>query len=185
MRAPPPQRLFIAFLATMAALVLCAWLLMLTHHPWLLPSFGGSCVILFGMPRGAMAQPRSLIGGHILSTIIGLMFHEAMHAFGGPIEFWGAAAVSTALALMLVTRTVHSPAGANPLVVFAEDAGWGFLVSPLLPGLAVLVVAAAIGNNLPRPWGAGSWPRRRTAATAVALGRGGVRTSAAGGGPSR
>ena len=78
------------------------------------------------------------------------------------MEFWAAASVGAALAAMAATRTIHSPAGANPIVVFAEAADWRFLVAPLLPGLAVLFLIAWLANNLPRPWGAGPWPRFAT-----------------------
>ena len=155
----PPQRLLVGFAGTTAALLACVGLLHLTTHPWLLPSLGGSCVILFGMPRGPMAQPRSFLGGHLLASAVGLVFHAGYVAFGGPIEAWAAAAVGAALAGMAATRSIHSPAGANPIVVFAEGADWTFLVTPLLPGLAVLFAFAFVLNNLPRPWGAGPWPR--------------------------
>jgi len=150
-----------------ASLIGCVGLLHMTSHPWLLPSLGGSCVILFGMPRGLMAQPRSFIGGHLLATATGIVFRAGFDAFGGSIELWAAAAVGAALALMMATRTIHSPAGANPIVVFAEHAGPEFLLAPLLPGLMVLFAVAMLANNLPRPWGAGPWPRflRRPAPT--------------------
>jgi CBS-domain-containing membrane protein len=162
-RHPPPQRLLAGFLGTTLAPLGCVALLRLTEHPWLLPSLGGSCVILFGMTRGVMAQPRSFLGGHLLATLVGLVFRAGYVAFGGPIEFWAAAAVGAALTAMAATRTIHSPAGANPLVVFAEQAGPGFLFAPLLPGLAVLFGVAFLVNNLARPWGAGPWPRFREA----------------------
>ncbi|MFC7475737.1 HPP family protein [Dankookia sp. GCM10030260] len=162
-RRPPPQRLLAGFLGTTCALLGCVALLRLTEHPWLLPSLGGSCVILFGMARGVMAQPRSFLGGHVLATLVGLACRFGYVTFGGPIELWGAAAVGAALTVMAATRTIHSPAGANPIVVFAEQAGPGFLLAPLLPGLAVLFAAAYLVNNLPRPWGAGPWPRFREA----------------------
>lgn len=155
----PPQRLLVGFLGTVAALIGCVALLHMTDHPWWLPSMGGSCVILFGMPRGPMAQPRSFLGGHLLSTLVGLAFHAGYLALGGPMELWAAAAVGAALAVMQATRTIHSPAGANPIVVFAEQAHVGFLAAPLLPGLAVLFLVAFLANNLPRPWGVGPWPR--------------------------
>jgi CBS-domain-containing membrane protein len=161
-RRPAPQRLLAGFLGTTFALLGCIGLLRLTEHPWLLPSLGGSCVILFGMARGVMAQPRSFLGGHVLATLVGLAFRFGYLTFGGPIEVWGAAAVGAALTAMAATRTIHSPAGANPIVVFAEQAGPGFLVAPLLPGLAVLFAVAFLVNNLPRPWGAGPWPRFRS-----------------------
>ncbi len=153
------HRMLLGAAGTLAALALTWALLHFTRHPWLLPSFGGSCVILFGMPRGAMAQPRSLVGGHVLATLVGLVCRGAWHLLGGPQDLWACAAVGAALALMMATRTIHSPAGANPLVVFAEDAGWDFLLVPLLPGLALLFLTALAANNLPRPWGAGPWPR--------------------------
>ena len=162
-RAPrtPWQRLAVAFAAVAAALLLAHAALRWTWHPWLLASFGGSCVILLGMPRGIMAQPRSFFGGHLLSTAVGLLMHDAARWLGGPVENWAAAAVGAALVAMMLTRTIHSPAGANPIVVFAEDAPWSFLLAPLLVGLCILFAVAMAANNLPRPWGAGPWPRFR------------------------
>ena len=98
-----------------------------------------------------MAQPRSFLGGHLLATLVGLGFRLGHVGLGGPVELWAAAAVGAALAAMAATRTIHSPAGANPLVVFAEQAGPGFLVAPLLPGLGVLFAVAFLVNNLARP----------------------------------
>ena len=155
----PPQRSLVHLAGPATALLLAHAALSFTEHPWLLPSLGGSCVILFGMARGIMAQPRSFIGGHLIATVAGIAFRMGHSAFGGPIALWIAFAVGAALALMALTRTIHSPAGANPVVVFAEDAGWSFLIAPLLPGLAVLFLVAFAFNNLPRPWGAGPWPR--------------------------
>lgn len=159
MKPPRPSRILVQIAGTTAALLLANAALSFTDHPWLLPSFGGSCVILFGMARGVMAQPRSFVGGHILSTVTGILFQSGYRTFGGPVELWLAVAVGAALAVMAVTRTIHSPAGANPVVVFVEGASWGFLAAPLLPGLAVLFLVAFVANNLPRPWGQGPWPR--------------------------
>ncbi|MDN3563755.1 HPP family protein [Paeniroseomonas aquatica] len=158
MRTRPP-RLLVGFAGTTLALLGAAAILRVTDHPWLLPSLGGSCVILLGMPRGVMAQPRSFLGGHLLATMVGLAFRLGCQGLGGPVELWAAASVGAALALMAATRTIHSPAGANPIVVFAEAADWKFLLAPLLPGLAVLFLIAWVANNLPSPWGAGPWPR--------------------------
>jgi CBS-domain-containing membrane protein len=111
------------------------------------------------MSRGIMAQPRSFVGGHVLATLVGLGMRGLSLWLGGPREVWAAAAVAVALSVMALTRTIHSPAGANPLVVFAEGADWHFLLSPLLPGLALLFGVAAVANNLPGPWGVPPWPR--------------------------
>jgi CBS-domain-containing membrane protein len=149
----------VAFAGATVALLLCLALLLQTGHPWLLPSFGGSCVILFGMPRGAMAQPRSFVGGHVVATLVGLVALTAWRRLGGAPEIWASAAVGGALAAMMATRTIHSPAGANPLVVFAEQADWSFLLAPVVPGLVVLFGMALLANNLRAPWGVAPWPR--------------------------
>lgn len=124
-----------------------------TEHPWLLASFGGSCVILFGMPESEMAQPRSLIGGHVISSVTGLAF---LH-LGGSAPGMAVAAVATALVLMMATRTIHSPAGANPLVIFAEGARWTFLATPLAIGLVIMFAVAWACNNVNR--NGSSYPR--------------------------
>jgi len=136
-----------------AAVALSATLLLLdmTDHSWLLASLGGSCVILFGMPANDMAQPRSFIGGHVIATLTGLAFLRlGLAQFGGSATAWIVAAVATALVLMMLTRTIHSPAGANPIIVFAEHADWGFLLAPLAIGLAALFVTALVINNAQR-----------------------------------
>ena len=135
----------------MVALGGATLLVNLTEHYWLLASLGGSCVILFGMPDTEMAQPRSFLGGHLIATVTGLVFLRfGLMQFGGPAELWAMASVATALVLMMLTRTIHSPAGANPLVVFAEHAHWTFLFSPLLLGLGALFTVALVVNNRPK-----------------------------------
>jgi CBS-domain-containing membrane protein len=140
-----------AWLSVLFALGIAAFLVHHTDHPWLLASLGGSCVILFGMPGSDMAQPRSLIGGHVISSLTGLIFFKyGFGTFDLPPQFWMIAAVATALVLMMATRTIHSPAGANPIVVFLEGAGWSFLFSPLLLGLAVLLAVSLVMNRRAR-----------------------------------
>jgi CBS-domain-containing membrane protein len=148
-----------AWIGVVVALGATMLLLHFTAHSWLLASLGGSCVILFGMPDNEMAQPRSFLGGHAMAATVGLIFLRfGMMRFGGPSELWAMAAVATALVLMMLTRTIHSPAGANPIVVFAEHAGWSFLVSPLILGLTALFITALLINNrstprrYPRTW---------------------------------
>jgi CBS-domain-containing membrane protein len=112
------------------------------------------------MPRGAMAQPRSFVGGHLLATLVGLVALTAWRRLGGAPEIWAAAAVGGSLAVMMATRTIHSPAGANPLMVFAEQADWSFLLARVVPGLVVVFCVALLANNLRAPWGVPRWPRR-------------------------
>jgi CBS-domain-containing membrane protein len=68
----------------------------------------------------------------------------------GPTWWAVALAVGTAIALMMITRTVHPPAGSNPVIVFLSQPGWSFLVFPTLIGAIVLVLVALIYNNATR-----------------------------------
>jgi CBS-domain-containing membrane protein len=142
-----------AWAASAATLGTALALLRLSDAPLLLFTLGGSCVILFGMPDSAMAQPRSLVGGHAISTATGLVFS---HMFGGGL-FVMSLAVATALALMMLTDTVHSPAGGNPLVVIAAQSGWSFMIDPLGVGVAILLIGAIIYH---RSWLGLQYPRK-------------------------
>ena len=111
-----------------------------------LGSFGASCVLVFGYPDVPFSQPRNVIAGHFLSSLVGLAFLTAF----GP-HWWSVAmAVGTAIALMMVTRTVHPPAGSNPVIVFLGLPGWGFLLFPTLVGALVVVAVALVYNNATR-----------------------------------
>jgi CBS-domain-containing membrane protein len=112
----------------------------------LLGSFGASCVLIFGFPEAPFSQPRSVLAGHLLSSLIGLIF---LHLCGP--HWWALAlAVGTAIAVMMLTRTVHPPAGSNPVIIFLTLPGWDFLLYPTLLGALVLVAVALIFNNAVR-----------------------------------
>jgi CBS-domain-containing membrane protein len=113
----------------------------------ILGSFGASCVLIFGFPDVPFSQPRNVVFGHVLSSAIGLAFLQLC----GPSWWSLALAVGTAIALMMATRTVHPPAGSNPVIVFLAHPGWSFLVFPTLAGALILVAVALLYNNATRP----------------------------------
>ena len=122
-------------------------------QPFVLGSFGASCVLLFGFPAGPFSQPRNLVGGHLLTTTVGLVF---LTLFGpGWLAMAGAAAV--AVTLMVLTRTVHPPAGSNPVIIFLGHAGWSFLLMPTAIGAAALLMIVWLFWRAKKP---GSWPLR-------------------------
>ncbi|MCG7601576.1 HPP family protein [Halomonas sp. McH1-25] len=107
--------------------------------------FGATCVLLFAAPAAPLAQPRNVIGGHLISALVGMVI---LHLFGTGL--WQmAVGVGVAIALMQLLRAVHPPAGANPLVVLTagvED--WSFLITPVLVGSVILVLIALFINNV-------------------------------------
>jgi CBS-domain-containing membrane protein len=112
----------------------------------ILGSFGASCLLLFGFPDVPFAQPRNVIGGHFLSSFIGLTF---LYIFG-PHWWTVALATGTAIALMIYTRTAHPPAGANPVIVYLSQPDWSFLFFPTLFGAVILTAISLVYNNATR-----------------------------------
>jgi CBS-domain-containing membrane protein len=149
--APGLRKVALAWLGgvlTIAILVgLGDWL----HVSLILASFGASCVLVFGFPEAPFSQPRNVVAGHFLSALVGLLFLEWLGPQGGAL----ALAVGTAIAVMMLTRTVHPPAGSNPVIVFLLQPGWDFLWFPTLSGAVLLVAVALIYNNLRRE---PAWP---------------------------
>lgn len=86
--------------------------------PLFLASLGGSAVFLFGLTRAPAAQPRALFGGHLGGAFIGVVCYQL---FGDAVWVYVLAVVLT-LVFMLVTKTVHPPAGANPLIMLHAHA---------------------------------------------------------------
>lgn len=143
-KALPPRpslsSIALAWLGSSLAIASIAVLSQLSGQPWILGSFGASCVLLFGFPDAVFSQPRNLIVGHVLCSLIGLGFLK----FVGP-DWWSMTlAGGTALATMLVTRTVPPPAGSNPVIIFLTRPDWSFLLFPTLVGVIFLLFLARL-----------------------------------------
>jgi CBS-domain-containing membrane protein len=110
--------------------------------PLLIAPFGASCVLVFGAPASPLAQPRHVIGGHLLAALIGLLVAWTLGY--GPLGT--AAGVGLAIAAMMLTDTLHPPAGANPIVVSLIHADWSFLATPVLAG-AIVIVAMGVAYH--------------------------------------
>lgn len=147
---PTPKTLILAWLCCAGVLALALEFMQIEHIPWLLASLGGSCVIVFGMPGTKMAQPRSLLGGHVIGSLVGL----AAGGLLGDGVLAMAIATATALMLMMVTDSIHSPAGADPMIVMSSHAGASFLLAPLGVGVGIVFIAAVIYHRvlLGRPY---------------------------------
>lgn len=151
-RAPLPARLparqiALAALGGAIAIGFVGVLAEATRQPLLLGSLGASCVFLFGLPESPFAQPRNVIAGHVISALAGLVFLKAF----GPHTWALGLALGTAVAVMFATRTVHAPAGSNPVIVFLAQPDWSFLVAPTLLGAVGVVLVAVVFHRVVRP----------------------------------
>lgn len=112
--------------------------------PFLLASLGGSTIFLFGLTRAPAAQPRALFGGHLGGALIGIACYQA---FGDALWTYALAQTLT-LSYMLLTKTVHPPAGANPIIMVYAHAGWSALWQPVLIGVLALAAVAVVWSRL-------------------------------------
>ena len=142
-------------LAGTLAIGLLGWLGSASGLPLLIAPFGASCVLLFAVPDSPLAQPRNLIGGHLVAATVGL----AVSIMLGPGIWHAGLAVGIAIAAMELSGTVHPPAGADPLVIMlGGTTKLSFLVAPILSGVAILlIVALLLGRLEGRRWPARWW----------------------------
>lgn len=106
--------------------------------------FATSIVLVLGSPEAGPAQPRALIGGHVVSTLTGLLVVKMF----GPAVWAAALAVGLAMIAMHLTGTFHPPAGIDPLVVVSNNMSWSFLFAPVSLGALLLALFAYAWHNL-------------------------------------
>jgi CBS-domain-containing membrane protein len=106
--------------------------------------FATSIVTVLGSHKAGPAQPRALVGGHLVSTLVGLLVVKLC----GPAPWAAAVAVGLAMVAMHLTGTFHPPAGIDPLVVVVNNMSWSFLIVPVGIGALLLATFAFAWHNL-------------------------------------
>lgn len=143
-----------SFLSGTLGILAIYWVTDLVNHPLLIGSFGASVVLLFGANESPLAQPRNLIGGHVLSAVVAVV----VVALLGTSPWSTALAVGLAVLVMNLTHTTHPPGGATALIGVQASAGPDFILVPVLAGALILLVTALFTNNVvyhrkyPRHW---------------------------------
>lgn len=112
--------------------------------PLLIGSFGASAVLLFGANDSPLAQPRNLVGGHLISAAAAVVIVALL----GSSPFTIALGVGVAIFLMHVTNTTHPPGGATALIGVQGHAGIAFILVPVLAGTIILLIVALFTNNV-------------------------------------
>lgn len=132
------------------------WLAEMGHFPIALVPFATSVVNVIALPEAVPGQPRALIGGHLISAFMGL---SVLSIFGSS-ALAAAFAVGLAIVAMHFTRTMHPPAGINPLIIVTSSLPWSFLLMPVLAGVILLTVLAYIWHGIENHFvdHEGKWP---------------------------
>ncbi|MFV8322940.1 HPP family protein [Flavobacterium sp. LB3P21] len=145
---------FWAFLGSFIGIGLIAYLQSQTlpHSDvvYLIGSFGASSVLVYGVIQSPLAQPRNLIGGHLISAIIGVTVYKFV-----PDIVWLTAplAVSLSIVFMQMTKTLHPPGGATALIAVTgsneiKNLGYWYVFSPVFTGVLILLAVALVINNM-------------------------------------
>jgi CBS domain-containing membrane protein len=116
---------------------------------FLIGSFGASSVLIYGIINSPLAQPRNLIGGHVICALVGVTIHKLL-----PGQLWLSAAISVSLSIVLmqITKTLHPPGGATALIANIgspkiQALGYMYVLTPVLSGVLILLLVAIIFNN--------------------------------------
>jgi CBS domain-containing membrane protein len=139
-----------AFVGIGLIALLQSHLLTKIENIFLIGSFGASSVLVFGSIQSPLAQPRNLIGGHLVSALVGVTIYQVV-----PDLIWLTASLAVALSIVLmqVTKTLHPPGGATALIAVIgsekiKNLGYLYVISPVLTGSLILLIVALIFNNM-------------------------------------
>lgn len=102
----------------------------------LMAPFGATAVLVFGVPASPLAQPKNVILGHLITAFIGVVFTQ----YVGVTPLTLALATGLGVTAMLLSKTTHPPAGANPILIMLSGQSWGFLITPVLIGVVIIVL---------------------------------------------
>ena len=134
------------------AMLLVLWFVDPPDSPLLLASLGGTAVFLFGLTRAAAAQPRALFGGHLGGAFVGIACYQAF----GDASWVYVLAVAITLLVLVPARSVHPPAGANPIIMIHSHAGIAALWNPVGASVLVMALVAMLWSRAGVT--AGRWP---------------------------
>ena len=111
---------------------------------FLIASFGSSMVLLFGYPESPFAQPKNIFFGHLLTSIVGVLFVNFILL---PIYITIPLAVGIGVGLMILFNVTHPPAGGNPIIVIMGGVSYDYLLSPIITGSLIVLIFGIVLNR--------------------------------------
>lgn len=134
--------------ATLAIGLLSFLELSLSEVALIMAPFGATTVLVFGVPDSPLAQPKNVIFGHLITAIIGIAFTQ----YVGVTPLTLAIATGLGVSVMLLTKTTHPPAGANPMLIMLAGQSWSFLFTPVFIGAVLIVLVGKSMRRVQQQW---------------------------------
>ena len=127
---------------------------------WLAASFGPSVVVVFGYPGNEFSQPKNVLFGHLLCTLVGIVFVTLFKISQDRSVFFLVIGLATGISVMLMKafKITHPPAGANTIVVIMAQDSFQYLIFPIMVGAITIIIGGIIYNrfilkkNYPLKW---------------------------------
>ncbi|MFJ2832580.1 HPP family protein [Streptomyces sp. NPDC087263] len=130
---PPQRTVASAAVTTSVGLAVLAAVGALTHQTALVPPLAASMAIVTATPQSPLAQPRHVIGGHMLSCLVAF----AVLALGWHGPWAAAVAAGVACGLVLLLKAAHPPAMATAVMIMLTR-------PPVIPFVPLLAIGAAL-----------------------------------------
>lgn len=137
-----------AFVATLLASFMSYTILEEDQIPMILASTGASAMLIFALPHSPVSRPWNLVGGHVVSAIIGI---SCLLLIDNPL-FSSSFSIALSMLLMYLLRCMHPPGGATAVTAAIggqqiESLGYLFVVVPVfLNAIILLSIAMAVGT---------------------------------------
>ena len=138
-----------SLLAGLFSIITIGALTLLTYKTelgvFLIASFGSSMVLLYGYPENAFAQPKNIFFGHLLTSVVGIVF---LFFTAVPTFIIIPLAVGLGVSLMILFKVTHPPAGGNPVIIIIGSVSIDYLISPIITGSIIIIVFGIVLNRL-------------------------------------
>lgn len=133
------------FIAAFLGILIVSYIGYETEYFPLFAPFGASAVLLYGAPAAPFSQPRSLIGGHLIAAVVGVITVNLFGANFIAVAF----SVALTIVLTLIAKAVHPPAGATAFLAVTSSGGeFMWIFKPVLFGAFILLLVALVINNI-------------------------------------
>tara|TARA_S200000501_G_scaffold162822_1_gene153448 strand:- start:660 stop:1127 length:468 start_codon:yes stop_codon:yes gene_type:complete len=137
-----------AIIAGIFSIITIGFLTLLTYKTefglFLVASFGSTMVLLYGFPESPFAQPKNIFFGHLLTSIVGVIFVKFVPV---PIYIMIPLAVGFGVFFMILAGVTHPPAGGNPIIVIIGSASFSYIISPIIVGSAIVLIFGVVLNR--------------------------------------